>query len=117
MNLTPKLRAIAEKCAKNVSMPMRPACCGQAGDRGFWIPELTRAATRKIEWTGAMYSESSEKKGSQKAHYSTSRTCEIALSENAAAAYTSVLELVLKASNAAARNNANSTPLRTSDPL
>jgi D-lactate dehydrogenase len=98
MNLTPKLRAIAERCATNVVMPLRPACCGQAGDRGFLHPELTQSATQKIEWSQACQCENPS------GHYSTSRTCEIALSENANAAYSSLLELVWKACHHSDKN-------------
>jgi D-lactate dehydrogenase len=90
MNLTPKLRTIAELCALTVVMPLRPACCGQAGDRGFSFPDLTASATKKIEW------EKSCQCANPEGRYATSRTCEIALSENAGAAYDSILELVRK---------------------
>lgn len=97
MNLTQKLKSIAEQCATKVVMPMRPSCCAQAGDRGFLFPELTQSAAKKIEWENKSTHECECSK--PKGHYASSRTCEISLSENANIAYDSILELVQKATN------------------
>ena len=35
-----------ERAAERVSLPQELGCCGQAGDRGFMVPELVEAATR-----------------------------------------------------------------------
>jgi D-lactate dehydrogenase len=95
MNLTHKLRSIAERCATKVVMPLRPACCAQAGDRGFSFPELIESATKKIEWENISAGDC--KCEQPQGRYASSRTCEISLSENSAAAYDSILELVRKA--------------------
>jgi len=61
-------------------------CCGMAGDRGFLHPELTRSATcpeaKEIALT--------EYDG----YYSSSKTCEIALSDAVGRNYHSILTLV-----------------------
>jgi D-lactate dehydrogenase len=57
-----------------------------AGDRGFFIPGLTKAATANeaTEVAGAEYD----------GYYSTSKTCEIALSEAVGKNYQSVMKLL-----------------------
>ena len=60
-----------------------------AGDRGFFFPELTRAATEK---------EAAELEGREFAgHYSSAVTCELALSEATGRRFASILELADKA--------------------
>jgi D-lactate dehydrogenase len=67
-----KFERIAAACAEALKVPNEAGCCGFAGDRGFSVPELTQAATR---------AEAAEVvSGSWSGHYSSSRTCEIALS-------------------------------------
>jgi len=57
-----------------------------AGDRGFYFPELTSSATK---------SEAGEVKQSDyQGYYSTSRTCEMALSEAVGKEYESILKLL-----------------------
>jgi D-lactate dehydrogenase len=83
---TSKLRRIAERCAEKVTIPLNAGCCGMAGDRGFLFPELTASATRN-EAGEAL-------KSSCDGHYSTTRTCELALSEATGKDYASILYLV-----------------------
>jgi D-lactate dehydrogenase len=65
---------------------MHAGCCGMAGDRGFLFPELTGAATRP---------EASEiNQNPYEGYYSTSRTCEIAMSDAVGKNYHSILYLV-----------------------
>jgi D-lactate dehydrogenase len=81
-----KLKVIGEACAKQTNIPVSVKCCGMAGDRGLYFPELTTAAT-KIE-------SNEVKQGQYDGYYSSSRTCEMALSEAVGESYESVLKLL-----------------------
>lgn len=77
---------IAKQCADKVTVPLYAGCCGMAGDRGFLFPELTNAATKP---------ESLEIKEQQyDGYYSSTKTCEIAMSEAVKENYQSILYLV-----------------------
>jgi D-lactate dehydrogenase len=80
-------REIAEKFADEVVVPINSGCCGMAGDRGFLVPELTASATR---------AEAEEVKchTGTEGHYSSTRTCEMALSAATGKNYESILYLV-----------------------
>jgi D-lactate dehydrogenase len=81
-----KLKAIGFACAKQADIPVFAGCCGMAGDRGFYYPGLTQAATKR---------ESHEvNQQAYSGYYSTSKTCEIALSEATGHDYQSILKLV-----------------------
>lgn len=86
MNLEDKFVRIARHFALEVTVPKYAGCCGMAGDRGFLFPELTESATRRevIEAKSTNFD----------GYYSTTRTCEIALSEATNANYESILYLV-----------------------
>lgn len=86
MGLEAKFVHIAKQFAEEVKLPMHAGCCGMAGDRGFLFPELTAAATRPE----AMEVNEKEYEG----YYSTSKTCEIAMSEAVGKNYASLLRLV-----------------------
>lgn len=86
MGTAGKLKTIGNACAHQADLPVFAACCGMAGDRGFLYPELTEAATkteaaevRQIDYDG---------------YYSTSKTCEMALSEAVGKPYESILQLL-----------------------
>ena len=86
MGLQAKFVHIAHQFADKVEVPMHAGCCGMAGDRGFLFPEFTRSATateandiKKKEFDG---------------YYSTSKTCEIAMSDAVGKNYQSILYLV-----------------------
>ncbi|WP_250317960.1 FAD-binding and (Fe-S)-binding domain-containing protein [Pedobacter sp. B4-66] len=86
-----KFNSIANHFAEQVTQPLFAGCCGMAGDRGFLYPELTAAATKKeveevkeIKYDG---------------YYSSSKTCEIALSDAVGQNYYSILRLVDECSN------------------
>lgn len=87
MQLEEKFLTVASRCAEKVIVPDNVECCGWAGDRGFFYPELNRAALASL------------KEGIHDATegYSNSRTCEIGLSMNSGIAYKSVIYLVEKA--------------------
>lgn len=81
-----KFNEIANHFAEQVTQPLFAGCCGMAGDRGFLYPELTGAATKN---------EAEEvKKMDCDGYYSSSKTCEIALSDAIGHNYYSILYLV-----------------------
>ena len=86
MNSLANLQSIGNACAKKADIPVFSGCCGMAGDRGFYFPELTKAATR-IESLEV-------KQSGYDGYYSSSRTCEMALSEAVGKEYESVLKLL-----------------------
>lgn len=81
-----QLKKVGRACAAELEIPAFAGCCGMAGDRGFFIPELTRAATANEAAEVAV----TEYDG----YYSTSKTCEIALSEAVGRNYQSVMKLL-----------------------
>jgi D-lactate dehydrogenase len=88
----PDLLAVARAHAEEVLVPPGAECCGFAGDRGFVVPELTRAATAR---------EASEVRaadgGARTGLYSTCRTCEIGMSRAVGRPYSSIVHLVREA--------------------
>jgi D-lactate dehydrogenase len=85
MGLESKLAAVAQACSTQVTVPADVTCCGWAGDRGFTFPELNAHALRSLP--GSLPAGCT-------AGYSTSRTCEIGLSEHAGVNYRSIVYLV-----------------------
>ncbi len=81
LGLAGKLRAVAERIADEVVVPVASGCCGMAGDRGLLHPELPQSALRGV----------AEEVGRQPfaACVSSNRTCEIALHEVTGKPYTS----------------------------
>jgi D-lactate dehydrogenase len=89
LNLAPQLEAIARACSEEITVPLHTGCCGFAGDLGFVFPELTESATRR---------EAAEvRAGRHTGHFSSSRTCEIAMTRATGCAYRSYLYLVEQA--------------------
>ncbi|HEV7502925.1 MAG TPA: (Fe-S)-binding protein, partial [Vicinamibacteria bacterium] len=88
----PDLLAVARAHAEEVLIPPGAECCGFAGDRGFVVPELTRAATAR---------ESSEVRAlgddGRLGLFSTCRTCEIGMSRAVGRPYASIVHLVREA--------------------
>jgi D-lactate dehydrogenase len=89
MGTADKLMAIARRCSSKVLTTHEVQCCGFAGDRGFVRPELNEHALRHLK--ASLPADCAE-------GYSTSRTCEIGLSEQAGFAYQSILYLVERSS-------------------
>lgn len=89
MNHLAYLQTIAAACADSVVIPVSAGCCGMAGDRGMLFPELTASATR--EETEQIRSEHCS------GHYSSARTCELALTEATGKPYHSILHLLDRA--------------------
>ena len=81
-----KFAAIAKHFAKEVTIPNYAGCCGMAGDRGFLFPELTASATKAegLEVQQRKYD----------GYYSSTKTCELAMSEAVKENYQSILYLV-----------------------
>jgi len=81
-----KFIAVAKACAASADVPLYAGCCGMAGDRGMLFPELTRSATffENAELSLKKYD----------GYYSSSKTCEMALTGDSTLIYESVLRLV-----------------------
>ena len=86
MGLEKTFKDLAGKCAEHVAVPVHAGCCGMAGDRGFFFPELTDAATCE---------EAREVKAqSYDGYYSSAKTCEISISGATQKNYESILYLL-----------------------
>jgi D-lactate dehydrogenase len=75
---------LARKCSNNVVIPEGIHCCGFAGDKGFTTPELNAHSLRTLKDAVQYCSEG----------ISTSRTCEIGLSQHGGIDYHSLVYLV-----------------------
>ena len=85
MGLSAKFAALAKRCARQVVIPRNIHCCGFAGDRGFFYPELNAAALDDLP---------GQLPATVTAGYSNSRTCEIGLSFHGGIPYQSMAYLV-----------------------
>jgi D-lactate dehydrogenase len=86
------LRRVAEAHCERVVVPVGAECCGFAGDRGFFEPELTEKATAaEGAEVRALLAEGDA------GLYSTCRTCEIGMSRAVGRAYLSTPHLVREA--------------------
>lgn len=81
-----KLVNVAKHFAEEVILPKNNGCCGMAGDRGFLFPELTASATKKEK--EELMNQNCE------AYYSSTKTCEMAMSQESGLDYHSILYLV-----------------------
>ncbi len=91
MGTADKLEGIAGRCSAQVATVDEVRCCGFAGERGFMRPELNEFALRHLKAALPTGCHSG---------YSTSRTCEIGLSEMAEMPYQSILYLLERCSKA-----------------
>lgn len=91
MGLHGKFIKLANMCSTNVTIPEDITCCGFAGDRGFNFPELNKSALRNLK--PALNPEI-------KMAFSTSKTCEIGLSQHSGIDYNSILYLVNRCTSA-----------------
>ncbi len=87
MELNIKLHTVASLCAQHLIVPADVDCCGWAGDRGFFYPELSKSALAPLK----------ENIGNATEGYSNSRTCEIGLSTSSGISYKSLVYLVDRA--------------------
>jgi D-lactate dehydrogenase len=86
MNLYNKLKLIGETCSTKLDLPVNAGCCGMAGDRGFYYPDLIKAATNN---------EAAEVNEQQyDGYYSSAKTCEMSLSEATGKNYRSLFYLL-----------------------
>ncbi len=85
MGTVDKLAAIARRCSAHVVTVDEVLCCGFAGDKGFIQPELNEYALRHLK--GRLPAGCAQ-------GYSSSRTCEIGLSEQSGFPYRSIVHLV-----------------------
>lgn len=90
MGLDGKMQEVAEMCVETVINPPFVTCCGFAGDRGFLHPELTGSALNNL---------ADSLPGDVTEGYSTSRGCEIGLSNASGIPYKSLLYLVDEAAS------------------
>ena len=86
MNLLSKLQMIGNACAIDAVIPFTSGCCGMAGDRGFYYPQLTDFATKN---------EANEvNTKSYNGYYSSGKTCEMAMFDATGKNYQSVFYLL-----------------------
>ena len=85
MGTVEKLSAIAGRCSPDVIEVNEVLCCGFAGDKGFNRPELNEHALRHLKQAIPAACTHG---------YSSSRTCEIGLAEQAGFPYRSIIHLV-----------------------
>ena len=78
------LKTLAEICCASVHLPKDWGCCGFAGDKGLYYPELNKAATN--------YPTNDLK--NIKYGFSTSRTCEVGMMTHSNINYKSIAYLV-----------------------
>ncbi|MFO2465555.1 FAD-binding oxidoreductase [Pseudomonas sp. 15FMM2] len=83
---------LARRCSKNVVIPEGIHCCGFAGDKGFTTPELNAHSLRSLKDAVQYCSEG----------ISTSRTCEIGLSQHGGIDYHGLVYLVDRVTQAKA---------------
>ena len=83
--ISDSLRHIAKTCANEVIEPSNISCCGFAGDKGLFMPNLNKSALATL---------STQVKGKCSKGYSNSRTCEIGLSKNSGIEYQSLIYLL-----------------------
>jgi len=86
MNNLHKLKKIGQHCSQEAVVPFNSGCCGMAGDRGFYYPSLTSAAT-KNEATEVNSS-------SYDGYYSSGKTCEMSLYDATGKNYQSIFYLL-----------------------
>jgi D-lactate dehydrogenase len=87
---------LARKCSKTVVIPEGIHCCGFAGDKGFTTPELNSHSLRTLKDAVQHCSEG----------ISTSRTCEIGLTQHGGIDYHGLVYLVDRVTRAKPRETA-----------
>ncbi|MGF1767372.1 FAD-binding oxidoreductase [Enterovibrio makurazakiensis] len=90
MGLADTLLNAAQACAKEVIVPEHIECCGFAGDKGFFTPELNASALNPLK---------EQIPSGCTRGFSNSRTCEIGLTEHSGIPYRSILFLLEEATS------------------
>lgn len=90
-NNVDRLLAIVGAITTTVVTPAAGSCCGFAGDRGFWRPELTASATSALARELRDYE---AEHGAVADRVSSNRPCEIGLSDGTGSAFGSYLRLL-----------------------
>jgi D-lactate dehydrogenase len=103
MGTVDKLAAIASRCSGTVVIVEDVLCCGFAGEKGFNRPELNEFALRRLK---------SSLPAGCTVGYSSSRTCEIGLSEQAGFPYRSFITLVDACSHVRTASRTENTVLQ-----
>lgn len=85
MGLAQSFESLARRCAQEVVIPPDVACCGFAGDKGFFTPELNASALESL---------TPDLSRGCEAGYSTSITCEIGLTDHTGVPYRSLFYLL-----------------------
>ena len=96
LGLSSLLEQVAGLCADKVVLPPDVNCCGFAGDKGFFLPELNRHGLRKA---AAVIEQEKPVAG-----YSNSRTCEIGCAAWTGIPYMSIMYLVDETTRPVARS-------------
>lgn len=86
MDLANKVIDLARRCSSHVLLPEGVGCCGFAGDKGFFNPEVNAYALRHLR-------KQIEREGVRRG-FSNSRTCEIGLTTHSGVPYQSLLYLI-----------------------
>lgn len=86
MNLSGKLQKIGNETAEKLVIPFGLGCCGMAGDRGFYYPELLQSASKKEAAEVKLYASED--------CYSTGKPCEMSISETTGKNYRSIFYLL-----------------------
>ncbi len=87
MDLNAKLQNIGKQCATECLVPPSAGCCGMAGDRGFYFPELIDNATKRA---AAQVLKMTNVEG----YYSSAKTCEMSMSLATNHNYRSIISLL-----------------------
>lgn len=91
LGLNAAARAIAERIAASVVVPVSTGCCAFAGDRGMLHPELTASATAA---EAAEVAATDADRPARTAYASANRTCEIGMTRATGRTYHHLLELL-----------------------
>ncbi|MCL1141647.1 FAD-binding and (Fe-S)-binding domain-containing protein [Shewanella gaetbuli] len=89
MKVEPKMMAIAEACASNIIRPEGIECCGYAGEKGLYKPEINASALRNIKKLLPVEA---------KEGYYANRMCEVGLTQHSGISYRHLAYLVEESS-------------------
>ncbi|MCG9713433.1 FAD-binding oxidoreductase [Shewanella insulae] len=78
MKLEPKMQALADACSNGVKLPEGIECCGYAGEKGLYKPEINASALRNIKKLIPV---------DIKEGYYANRMCEVGLTQHSGISY------------------------------